>query len=225
MKKSALNQPHAPVLFNLHLLLGVITSTVCLYVFLVLGKEVFETEIINLDTIIMHFFYGLRTPPLTSLMFGFTFLASTPFFLVTSSSILLFLISKQKRSEAILFSSLFYMGVILNLVLKELFNRPRPTLTPLIHEHFASFPSGHSMNSFIFYFSLVYLFYHFTKNKLLTSCFMILATFIVCAVGISRIYLGVHFPTDVLGGYIAGLCWISSLLLFEKLLPIIRKNP
>lgn len=217
MKKSAPRHRSFPALFNLHLLFGILISTISLYVFLKLGAEVFESELIYLDTSIMQFFYHLRTPLLSSLMFGFTFLASTPFLMVTSVSILLFLISKQKRLEALLFASLFYMGVILNLVLKALFNRPRPTLAPLIHENFASFPSGHAMNSFIFYFSLVYLFYHFTKNKLYTTYYFLLATVIVLGVGISRIYLGVHFPTDVLGGYIAGLCWISSLLVFETL--------
>lgn len=215
MKKPA-HHHSSPALFNLHLMLGILISTISLYVFLILGVEVFESELMYLDTSIMQFFYHMRTPPLTSLMFGFTFLASTPFLMVTSVSILLFFISKQKRLEALLFASLFYMGVILNLMLKALFNRPRPTLAPLIHENFASFPSGHAMNSFIFYFSLVYLFYHFTKNKLYTTYYFLFATVIVLGVGISRIYLGVHFPTDVLGGYIAGLCWISSLLVFES---------
>lgn len=208
--------------FTAHLFLGVLTSIGCLFLFLKLAEDVFNKEIANFDLSIMHFFYSLRTPPLTSLMFGFTFLASTPFLTITSICILAFFAYKKKWGETILFFTLFYMGVLLNLLLKAVFNIPRPTIAPLIHENFASFPSGHSMNGFIFYFSLVYLYYHFTKNKLLTSCFMILASAIVLGVGISRIYLGVHFPTDVLGGYIAGLCWISSLLVFENFLPLFR---
>jgi undecaprenyl-diphosphatase len=211
-------------LFTVHVFLGMLTSIGCLFLFLKLAEDIFNKEIANFDLSIMHFFYSLRTPPLTSLMFGFTFLASTPFLTVTSICILLFFLYKKKWGEMILFFTLFYMGVLLNLLLKALFNIPRPTISPLIHENFASFPSGHSMNGFIFYFSLVYLFYHFTKNKLLTILFFILATILVLGIGISRIYLGVHFPTDVLGGYIAGLCWMSSLLLFEHLIPLFTRK-
>jgi undecaprenyl-diphosphatase len=222
MKKLPEKKQPFLILFNTHLLLGVVTSIFSLFLFLKLAREIFESETLSFDTNIMQFFYHLRAPSLTSIMFGLTFLASTPFLAIASISILIFFWYKKKRAEMLLFASLFYMGVVLNLVLKALFNRPRPTLAPLIHENFTSFPSGHAMNSFIFYFSLVYLFYHFTKNKLLTALYFILSTLIVLGVGSSRIYLGVHFPTDVLGGYIAGLCWISSLLVFESLLPQLK---
>lgn len=223
MKNISIKNPLTAI-FTVHVFLGMLTSTLCLFLFLQIAEGVLNREMTTFDLSIMQYFYTLRTPPLTSLMFGCTFLASTPFLTVTSICILLFFLYKKKWGEMILFFTLFYMGVLLNLLLKALFNIPRPTIAPLIHENFSSFPSGHSMNGFIFYFSLVYLFYHFTKNIRLTGLFCFLAGLLVLGIGISRIYLGVHFPTDVLGGYIAGLCWISSLLFFENLLPFFRKK-
>ncbi|HVF69803.1 MAG TPA: phosphatase PAP2 family protein, partial [Xanthomonadales bacterium] len=85
-----------------------------------------------------------------------------------------------------------------------------------------SFPSGHSMNSSVFFLSLTYFIFRNTRNRKLGIILTIFSGIIVVLIGLSRIYLGVHFPSDVLGGYAAGLLWFVAVLLFEKIIIFLR---
>lgn len=99
-------------------------------------------------------------------------------------------------------------GLIASTVLKDIFHRPRPDLVP--HAVFAmhsSFPSGHSMLSAITYLTLGALLARSEPRKRIKSYFMLIAVILTVAVGISRVYLGVHWPTDVVAGWTAGAVW------------------
>ena len=136
--------------------------------------------------------------------------------LVLSVLIPLFFFWKKRKHEAILFSIMIGMGAIVNMVLKLITHRPRPTFAPLAIEHSLSFPSGHSMNSFIFFMTVAYFYYHFTHRKKHSLIAFFIATIIILCIGISRIYLGVHYPSDVLGGYVTGLLWFLFVILIDK---------
>ncbi|MEP7167282.1 MAG: phosphatase PAP2 family protein [Candidatus Woesebacteria bacterium] len=125
---------------------------------------------------------------------------------------------KKHRIEAVLFCLVLLMGLILNNTFKLLYQRPRPNISPLVVEHSYSFPSGHAMNSFIFYALLVYFSYHFFHKKSLTILMSIVAVVLVGMIGFSRVYLGVHYFTDVVAGYIAGFWWFITVLLIQHLL-------
>jgi undecaprenyl-diphosphatase len=107
-------------------------------------------------------------------------------------------------------------GLIASTLLKDLFGRPRPDLVPYAaYASNSSFPSGHSMMSAITYLVLGALLARSQERKLLKAYFLVTAAFITVLVGISRVYLGVHWPTDVLAGWTAGavwalLCWLLA---------------
>lgn len=206
--------PGALVLF-LELLFGVMSVLLCLYVFLEFADEVLEQEAFFFDSIIMQFVYSLRSPGMTEFMLFITALGGS--FLVYLAVILIgiFLIKKHER-EAILVTFILGMGIVLNYILKWFTQRPRPDLGPLVTENFYSFPSGHAMNSFIFYTTFSYFFYHFTGNKKWTFWVSFFSGLLIFLIGVSRIYLGVHYPSDVVAGYIAGFIWFVSVLLAEK---------
>ena len=97
---------------------------------------------------------------------------------------------------------------ILNQLLKRILQRPRPTEYRIIEETGYSFPSGHSMISMAFYGYLIYLIYKYVKNKYIKWISIVLLSILICAVGISRIYLGVHYTSDVLGGFLISISYL-----------------
>lgn len=99
-------------------------------------------------------------------------------------------------------------GVLLGALLKDLFNRPRPELVPhLSYVYTTSFPSGHSLNAAVVYLTLGVLLARLQQRRVLKLYVMAVAALLTVAVGISRVYLGVHWPTDVLAGWTAGAVW------------------
>jgi undecaprenyl-diphosphatase len=159
--------------------------------------------------------YALRTPSLTSVMLAITALGSATSFFILSILVFLFLFAK-KRKEAILFTFIFLSAAGLNFLLKVVFARPRPTLMPLVVEKSFSFPSGHSMNSMVFFMMMSYFVYRNTKYVRLTVAMSILSVIIVGLIGFSRIYLGAHYPSDVIAGYATGVLWCTIIIMIEK---------
>jgi len=107
-------------------------------------------------------------------------------------------------------------GQAVGTILKDSFQRPRPDLVPYsVYASGASFPSGHTMMSAVTYLTLGALLARSQERKRLKAYFLLLAMFLTFAVGVTRIYLGVHWPTDVLAGWTAGavwalICWLTA---------------
>ena len=101
--------------------------------------------------------------------------------------------------------------------LKHAFNRPRPTIVPHLREVFTtSFPSGHAMESAIVYLTLGAILMRVAEDGLTKVYCLGIAVLVTVVVGTSRVYLGVHYPTDVIGGWIIGFAWASICWLVEE---------
>jgi len=107
-------------------------------------------------------------------------------------------------------------GQLIGTILKDLFQRPRPDLVP-VAAYFsgASFPSGHTMMSAVTYLTLGALLARSQERKRVKAYLLLVAIFLTFAVGVTRVYLGVHWPTDVLAGWTAGavwalICWLTA---------------
>jgi undecaprenyl-diphosphatase len=108
-------------------------------------------------------------------------------------------------------------GLLLSSMLKYFFARPRPDVVPhLADVHTASFPSGHSMMSAVVYLTLGALLARLVARPLVKLYFLAVACLLSGLVGASRVYLGVHFPTDVLAGWLAGLVWATLCWLVAR---------
>lgn len=201
--------------------IGIASVIGSLFIFLKLADQVLDKEFIFFDNTIINLIYPLRDPMLTAIMQAVTFFGSQ-YFLGSATLITILILFRKHKKDAFIFSFILFFGIILNILLKDMFQRPRPLLAPLIHESSYSFPSGHAMNSFVFYMSLVYFIFRSTRNKKLSIFIACISGLLVLSIGISRIYLGVHYPSDVIAGYAAGFLWFVLVLLFEKTLQFLR---
>ena len=129
-------------------------------------------------------------------------------FLVVSVVVYLLVIGKWRN--AVMVSGASVSGVFLSELLKVQFGRPRPELVPQLAEvHSLSFPSGHAMLSAVIYLTLGALLARFHKRKRERALIMVYAVLVTMMVGASRVYLGVHWPTDVLAGWALGAAWAA----------------
>lgn len=206
----------------LEIFIGLLALTGSLFIFLKLSHKVIEEEIIYFDDIIMKFLYDLHSPILTSIMKTITFFGGEIFLGAAIIITILLLFKFHHRKDSFIFGFILFFGIVLNLWLKGFFERTRPEQIVLVIEKTYSFPSGHSMNSFVFFMSLSYFIFHNSRDKKLGLVLSLISACIVFLIGISRVYLGAHFPSDVLGGYAAGLLWFVAVLLFEKIVIFLR---
>ena len=148
---------------------------------------------------------------------GITFFASVLFLIVASLAVIIFFIAKKKWKRVIEFAAVSVGGFLLTTVMKYYFHRDRPS-RPLIDgaDNF-SFPSGHSLSGFIFYGFLAYMLWRSglpKKMKYLLCSFLILFSFLI---DLSRLYLRVHYPSDVISGILVGFVWLLGVIwLIEK---------
>ena len=179
---------------------------ICLIEFLVLAEDVFNKEIMNGDIIgykiISTFLIFDFTIPIAKFITNF---GGAIFLIVVT--IVLFILIKNKKIRLSIFLNLVII-TILNQLLKRILQRPRPTEYRIIEETGYSFPSGHSMISMAFYGYLIYLIYKYVKNKYIKWISITLLSILICAIGISRIYLGVHYTSDVLGGFLISISYL-----------------
>lgn len=209
------SKSHAPGVLLIEIFVGIFLSIVSLLSFAYTAQIILKKEGVSLDTAISQAVYTYRSPVLTDLMYGLSFLGGE-LVMIAAIIIVSILLLKSYKREALLLFILVLGGHILTGFLKALLQVPRPTLDPLYIEKLYSFPSGHSMNSFIFYCGLAYLTFHLTRNRRLSVLLSILAAILIFLIGFSRIYLGVHYPSDVIAGYIAGFWWLITIILIDK---------
>ncbi len=211
----------ALIILSTEIILGIIISFFVFHIFWEMSETVLAQEKFFFDASVSSYFYEIRNPLLTQFMQFISFIGMDGI-IIASIFIPLFFFYKNKKHEAILFTVIISFGVLLNVVLKAATQRPRPDVEAIAVAQFSSFPSGHSMNSFIFFMAIAYFYYRLTRKKVSSVLLFILAAITILLVGISRIYLGVHYPSDVVAGFLAGLLWLLFVLVIDKTIAFFR---
>ncbi|XRG80394.1 phosphatase PAP2 family protein [Rossellomorea sp. GAMAL-10_SWC] len=192
-------------------------SLLSLFGFGLMALLVSNHSIYHFDSTVINFIQGLESPAITSFMKIITFLGSSVFIILLSISILYFLYKVlNHRSELILFVAALIGSNILCVLLKLFFHRARPDLHRLIEISGYSFPSGHATNAMTVYGILTFILWRNIRTKSGRSLLIITSLIMILLIGISRIYLGVHFPSDVIAGYFTGGFWISTAIWYYQ---------
>jgi len=193
-------------------LAGLALAGLGMWIFATIAEDVLEKESYAFDTSILLALRQLHTPLGDRIMLAFTFLGEPNLLLAVSVSLGIILWVRKHNSEATTIAVTGAGAVGLNLLLKKLFARARPQLWErVVDVRFYSFPSGHAMISMVIYGLLGYfLGSRFPKQRWWIYSLTVL---LVAAIGLSRLYLGVHWPTDVIAGYTAGLVWLIACIL------------
>ena len=203
-------------------LAGLVGAVVLLGLFAKLSEEVFSNEITSLDNNSSLWVHSFATAPLDA-FFNAVSNAGGPVGVValTIASFALLLWHKHRR-DAWRLVIVVVGGAILNQVLKLLFHRSRPDLWPAAHVVGFSFPSGHATLAFCLFGMFIWLGWrHFTSTPARVG-WAALLSLLILLVGLSRIYLGAHFLSDVVAGYLSAGVWLASVLSGSQILYQIR---
>ena len=185
---------------------------ICLLMFIAILEDVFEKEIMKLDIL----GYGLISTIISDNITPIAILITNFGGAITliGLTIIFLLIMKNKKMS---FSILLNLVIVtfLNIFLKNIIQRPRPDDFRLINETGYSFPSGHSMISMAYYGYLIYLIFKFVKNKKLKVFLITFLCILILTIGLSRIYLGVHYTSDVIAGFVLS---VSYLIIYTSII-------
>lgn len=191
----------------------------CLILFLIIGLYVIKIDGNVIDSSFYNFIISFKSKYTTLFFKGITFLSSVLFMVVVS--ILLLLVKKIKYRKIMLINII--LDVILNTCLKYIFRRERPRDIMMVIENGFSFPSGHTMLATIFYGFIIYLIYKSDKSRKFKYVSIILLSLLILLIGISRIYLGVHYTTDVLGGYLISISYLMVFIYYIEKKNLLEK--
>lgn len=187
--------------------------------FIYIAATIGNGAIVNFDTVIISFVQGFEAPLLTAILKGFTWIGSGAIVALIAIIvlILLFFIYRQRRAATLFAITIAGTG-LLNLLLKLYFQRERPEIHRIMDAKGFSFPSGHAMAAFSLYTILAYLLWHKLKTRASRLLLTLFTAFMILIIAMSRIYLGVHYPSDIIGGFMASALWVTLIIAVSNLL-------
>lgn len=204
--------------FIIFLFIAGSASIITLIIFLNITSKLDQTIWFGFDYYVNTFVHSFRSAGLTILMTFITNLGSIYAYILIIPLIMIVLYVNGGRWKIPLQSAIVLLSTfLLNVALKWVISRPRPFEDQrLVEASFYSYPSGHSMSAAGFYGFLIYLVMKYVKNLWLKITLIAFLCLLILSIGTSRIYLGVHYPTDVLAGFIAGAFWLLVCIMVFK---------
>ena len=203
-----------PAYLTTHLVLGLLVSIAGLWLFASLAEGVVEHEpVTRLDVAVDDALHAHTTAIGVRLARVLSDIGSPTAMTVLMVVVAIVLWTRRERALFATWIAAFGGGAILDQLLKVLFHRPRPTFAaPIIIAHGFSFPSGHAMGSLVGFGVLAYLALRLAHSHGQRLTIITIAIAFIVAIGLSRLYLGVHYLSDVVAGYAAGIVWLGACL-------------
>jgi undecaprenyl-diphosphatase len=204
------------ILIETAALLSLGIAVLSLFLFAWIADDVSHQQTMKFDLAVRARVHAYASPGMTKAMIDLSFLGGDGLMLAVIAALIAFLFFRWRRATLWLVITLVG-ALVLDLSLKFAFHRTRPTPFFGALPRTYSFPSGHALFSFCFYGVLAGLWAGRTRSALVRTLIWITAGLLVIGIGLSRIYLGVHYPSDVIAGYLAATVWVSTLITLDRL--------
>jgi len=213
--------PEPTPLFEAAILASLAAAMLALFLFAWLGNEMLQGDTRHFDQAVREWVHRYASPAMTRAMNAISLLGYN--ILIVELVIALVVFAKLRWRRAAVWLSVAMVGsLVLDLTLKYIYHRTRPTAYFGTAPHSYSFPSGHAMCSFCFYGVLAGLLSARTKPLGWRLLIWFSAAALVIAIGLSRIYLGVHYPSDVVAGYLAAAVWVGTIIVLDHVRKVRR---
>ncbi|MFN2578834.1 MAG: phosphatase PAP2 family protein [Pyrinomonadaceae bacterium] len=204
---------------GLHLTLSIIVLVAATWIFAAIAEDVVTGDsITTVDARFSGWLHANGSPGLTKFMLLVSALHGTWVIIFVTLALCLYLWIRRLRLWVITFASTVFGGILLNVLLKNIFHRSRPSfVNPIVRLTTYSFPSGHTLMATVFYGTLCILFIsrtHISECRLLAITAVVLA---IALVGFSRVYLGAHYLSDVLAAMMEGVAWLTLCMVAVRL--------
>lgn len=193
--------------------------------FIELTDELAENELGEFDTTITEWVIGFRADGLTTYFRFMTDMGDRYAYVIITVLLGAYFFVRHRNWKFVAQTvAVLLLATLSNILIKGVINRQRPTLEHLVTVNTLSYPSGHSMSAMAFYGFLIYLCTQMKMPTLARIPLMILLMVIILSIGVSRIYLGVHFPSDVAAGFLGGLIWVALCAILFNIFSLWRKR-
>jgi undecaprenyl-diphosphatase len=193
--------------------LGLLASAATLILLTEAHDEIIEPQTQGVDLALLNQTHTFASPAATAFMQAITMLGSAQglAIVVVVAAVILFL--RRAWVEALALIAASAGAGLLDAALKLWFHRDRPSVAwALARESTFSFPSGHATLSLVVYGMILYLILRLSHSRFLDAAATLIALPLILAIGLSRVYLGVHYPSDILAGYLAGAIWLLAMI-------------
>jgi undecaprenyl-diphosphatase len=195
---------------GIFIVLGTLVAIAATWIFAKLAGEVREGETQAFDVAVLRYVETHHSPFLDEAMLEITFLGTGLIVMTIVFVSGMFLWLTKHKHSALLLIVATAGGILLNGLLKAGFDRPRPQVFEWgQHTVSSSFPSGHAMSAAVVYMTVAYLAARLQRRRISRVLTLLAATTVVILIAISRLYLGVHYPTDVAAGVVIGIAWAA----------------
>lgn len=203
---------------------SLVVSVILVMVFIQLINEIREQDMVSMDHKVLAWTNSIITPWLIEVMKFITMLGNISTLIVVISLTILLLLAGRRYGEAVFFAVAAVTTPILNVGLKSWLQRERPDFNRLIEVTGFSFPSGHAMGSCVIYGMIGWLLSRLVRSRPAKLAIWTLTFGVILMIGYSRIYLGVHYPSDIVAGLAAGVVWLLLCLLALKAIQAIIRH-
>ena len=223
--KKKISRKNEDISYYLLIVFAFIIFIIGINFFVELTESISGTSLKSYDRAVTDFIISFRTPELNIFFQYLTEVGDLYGYLILAAVFTLVFYLKFKNWRFVL-EMIFVLLVsgLANVSLKQVINRARPEAVHLVSVETLSYPSGHAMSAMAFYGFLIYLFYTLKLKSWIKFVSIFLCCSIILGIGVSRIYLGVHFPSDVVGGFVAGFIWVIFCVVLFHIIDLLRKR-
>ncbi|HEY2390501.1 MAG TPA: phosphatase PAP2 family protein [Candidatus Angelobacter sp.] len=215
--------PKPTVLFETTIVISLAVAVLALFLFAWIGNEVLEGDTQHFDFAVRNWVHQFASPSMTRAMTSISLLGYNILILEMLMAFGVFAWLRWKRAAVWLVVAMVG-SLALDTALKYAYHRVRPVAFFGMAPHSYSFPSGHALCSFCFYGVLAGLLSARTKALSWRILIWVVAVILVVAIGLSRIYLGVHYPSDVIAGYLAAAVWVGTVIVLDHVRKVRRSS-